>query len=49
MTSTTAEPLTGLSSAGWIMMAAGAISMIAGVLAIVYPTSHCSSWRSAPA
>jgi uncharacterized membrane protein HdeD (DUF308 family) len=37
MTSTTADPLTGLKSAGWIMIAAGAISMVAGILAIVYP------------
>jgi uncharacterized membrane protein HdeD (DUF308 family) len=37
MTSTTGEQLTGLKSAGWIMIAAGAISMVAGVLAIVYP------------
>jgi len=37
MTSTTGEQLSGLRSAGWIMIAAGAISMVAGVLAIVYP------------
>jgi uncharacterized membrane protein HdeD (DUF308 family) len=37
MTSTTGEPLAGLKSAGWIMIAAGAISMVAGILAIVYP------------
>ena len=37
MTSTTEDPVTGLSSAGWIMIAAGAISILAGVLAIAYP------------
>ena len=37
MTSTTAETLTGLKSAGWIMIVAGAISVVAGVLAIAYP------------
>jgi uncharacterized membrane protein HdeD (DUF308 family) len=36
MTSTTAD-LAGLRSAGWIMIAAGAISIVAGILAIVYP------------
>ena len=37
MTSTTEDTLTGLNSAGWIMIAAGAISIVAGVLAIAYP------------
>jgi uncharacterized membrane protein HdeD (DUF308 family) len=37
MTSTTDDALTGVRSAGWIMIAAGAISIIAGVLAIAYP------------
>jgi uncharacterized membrane protein HdeD (DUF308 family) len=37
MTSTTADPQSGLKSAGWIMIAAGSISIVAGVLAIAYP------------
>jgi uncharacterized membrane protein HdeD (DUF308 family) len=37
MTSTTADRLAGLNSAGWIMIAGGAISIVAGVLAIAYP------------
>jgi uncharacterized membrane protein HdeD (DUF308 family) len=37
MTSTTAGPAAELKSAGWIMIAAGAISIVAGVLAIAYP------------
>ena len=37
MTTTTEDTLAGLKGAGWIMIAAGAISMIAGLLAIVYP------------
>ena len=37
MTSTTGGTATGLNSAGWIMMTAGAISVVAGILALVYP------------
>jgi uncharacterized membrane protein HdeD (DUF308 family) len=37
MTSATGDELTGLKTAGWVMIAAGAISIVAGVLAIVYP------------
>ena len=37
MTSTTGDPVSGLNNAGWIMIAAGAISVVAGVLAIAYP------------
>ncbi len=37
MTSTTADTVAGLKGAGWIMIAAGAISIIAGILAIAYP------------
>ena len=37
MTSTTGGTATGLNSAGWIMITAGAISVVAGILAIVYP------------
>ena len=35
--STTGDQLAGLSNAGWLMIAAGAISVVAGVLAIAYP------------
>ena len=35
--STTADPLKELKSAGWLVIAAGAISIVAGVLAIAYP------------
>jgi uncharacterized membrane protein HdeD (DUF308 family) len=31
------DPLSDLSGAGWLMMAAGAISIVAGLLAIAYP------------
>ena len=37
MTSTSGDPHAELSSAGWIMIAAGGISIIAGLLAIAYP------------
>jgi len=36
-TSTMDDTRAGLKGAGWIMIAAGAISMVAGLLAIVYP------------
>jgi uncharacterized membrane protein HdeD (DUF308 family) len=37
MTAATDDQYAGFKSAGWIMIAAGAISMVAGILAIVYP------------
>jgi uncharacterized membrane protein HdeD (DUF308 family) len=36
-TETAPDPLAGARSSGWILIAAGAISIIAGLLAIVYP------------
>ena len=36
-TETAPDPLAGARSSGWILIAAGAISIVAGLLAIVYP------------
>jgi uncharacterized membrane protein HdeD (DUF308 family) len=36
-TQTAPDPLAGARSSGWILIAAGAISIVAGLLAIVYP------------
>jgi len=36
-TETVPDPLAGARSSGWILIAAGAISIVAGLLAIVYP------------
>ena len=36
-TETVSDPLAGARSSGWILIGAGAISIVAGLLAIVYP------------
>jgi len=36
-TQTAPDPLAGARSSGWILIAAGAISIVAGLLAIIYP------------
>lgn len=37
MATTTPEPLQAVHSSGWLLIAVGAISIVAGILALVYP------------